>query len=599
LWYKISMNYERKERIGNPELFTGREKDISHFLKWINDIKKEKSKSTAILARRKMGKTAVLERLFNITFSQNDGVIPFYYEVKEINMYIVDFCLDFFLTFIYQYIAFKTRKVTYLTLSHGSSLIKAKQVAESEGLGHLLDFIESVEHAINMNEVDFLWGFVREAPKAVAERQNEFIVQMIDEFQFLNSKIYQTRIKSKEALITDMASGYLNAAESKVSPLLVSGSWVGWLMDILTMTLPSRFKFYKLDNLPEQEAFEMIFKYSSFFEVPVTEETVYLIEKISEGSPFYISAIMRSECPDKDLTHLEGVLATLAYETLDDRGEIKFTWMEYLASAFPRINDKNAKNIVLYLCKNRDREVSRKEIMEKLKLDMTDDQLELRLKALVKSDVIKQGISNYRYQGVKDNIFDKVFRGVYQEEINMFEPGIKNFDPKQIIAEYESVLKELKTRNNQLQGQFNYQKGYFAEYVIVDQLRFHGEGKNTHLKEITRNLPADFNFCAYTDVWTYRLALSRSKGLSVDILARAKTPGDYSIIGEIKNRDIKKFAIEEATAFLDKFAAIQEKENLSPALGFVFSRNGFTLEAETILQEKGIAYSSSEQWLDI
>jgi hypothetical protein len=30
--------------------------------------------STAMLARRKMGKTAIMERLFNITFLKNDGV---------------------------------------------------------------------------------------------------------------------------------------------------------------------------------------------------------------------------------------------------------------------------------------------------------------------------------------------------------------------------------------------------------------------------------------------------------------------------------------------------------------------------------------------
>ena len=61
-----------------------------------------------------MGKTAIMERLFNITFYKNDGVIPFYYEIKENKMWVGDFCKDFFLTFIYQYIAFKTRKTEYL-----------------------------------------------------------------------------------------------------------------------------------------------------------------------------------------------------------------------------------------------------------------------------------------------------------------------------------------------------------------------------------------------------------------------------------------------------------------------------------------------------
>ncbi|MCU0290054.1 MAG: hypothetical protein MUF15_27170, partial [Acidobacteria bacterium] len=74
------MEYALEERIGKPDLFTGRNEEMIYFLKWINEIKERKSQSTAILARRKMGKTAIMERLFNITFFKNDGVIPFYYE---------------------------------------------------------------------------------------------------------------------------------------------------------------------------------------------------------------------------------------------------------------------------------------------------------------------------------------------------------------------------------------------------------------------------------------------------------------------------------------------------------------------------------------
>jgi hypothetical protein len=57
------MEYALEERIGNPDLFTGRNEEMTYFLKWINDIKERKSQSTAILARRKMGKTAIMERL--------------------------------------------------------------------------------------------------------------------------------------------------------------------------------------------------------------------------------------------------------------------------------------------------------------------------------------------------------------------------------------------------------------------------------------------------------------------------------------------------------------------------------------------------------
>ncbi|MCP4214655.1 MAG: hypothetical protein GY765_08355, partial [bacterium] len=54
------MKYLLEERIGNPDLFTGRKKELTHYLKWISDIKEKKSQSPAVLARRKMGKTALL-----------------------------------------------------------------------------------------------------------------------------------------------------------------------------------------------------------------------------------------------------------------------------------------------------------------------------------------------------------------------------------------------------------------------------------------------------------------------------------------------------------------------------------------------------------
>jgi hypothetical protein len=590
LWYKIDMEYALEERIGNPDLFTGRKKELAFFLKWIYDIKERKSKSTAILARRKMGKSALMERLFNITFYKNDRIIPFFYEVKERKMWVKDFCIDFFLTFIYQYIAFKSRKTEYLSSFENNDFESAKKALTKEGLDFLLELVHSVEYSARNDYLDILWETVRNAPKTIASRKEEYIVQMIDEFQFLNSMIYWDQAKTNPA--DDLAGGYLSTAESKIAPLLVSGSWVGWLMNLLIMMLPSRFRFTFLESMPEDESIEMIFKYSRFFDVPVTDETAYLISNLSEGSPFYISSILRSQYEHKDLTDAEGLVKTLEFETLNDRGEIKSTWMEYVASAFSRVNDKNAKNIVLYLCKNRDREVTRKELLEQLQLDMTDADLEIKLKALVKADIIKQGQSYYRYRGVNDNIFDKVFRGVYQEEIELFEPG-------QIKKEYAEAFDKLKKEYHSLQGKFNYHKGYFAEYLILDQLNYHARERSELLKSITHNLPGDFDFCAYESVWKYNAVIEYSRGLSVDILARAKTAGNYSIIGEVKNRDTKKFSIEEAVSFFEKLEKIKVNEKLAPMVGFVFSRTGFTKEAERYLQEKGIAYSEDERWLDI
>jgi hypothetical protein len=583
------MDYALKERIGKPELFTGRKEELAYFLKWINDIKEEKSQSTAILARRKMGKTAIMERLFNITFYKNDGVIPFYYEIKENDVWIVDFCIDFCLTFVYQYIAFKSRKSQYLGLFEKGNFARAKQTAVKEGLEYLVELIEGVEHAVRDKQVDILWEIVREAPKTMAFRQKEFIVQMIDEFQFMNAMIFWDKRKKNPA--TNLAGGYLSTAESKIAPLLVSGSWVGWLMHQLKSMLPTRFYYEFLENMPEDEALEMVYKFSRFFDVPVSEETAYLMMEIAEGSPFYISSLIRSRYPAKDLTTVKGLIDTLEFETLDKRGSIKITWMEYISSAFKKVNDKHSKNIVLYLCQHRDREVTRQELLEKLPLNMDDAKLEEKLEALVKGDIICQGQTHFDYRGVQDNIFDKVFRGVYEKEIS-------EFDVKIIRKEYSEELENLKKQYNNLLGKFNYHKGYFAEYLILDQLKLHGRKNNELLKSITRYLPGDFNFCDYARVWKYHSSPEYTRVFSVDIFARAENPGDYSIIGEVKSREAKKFSKEETMEFEKKFAGVKKLENIDRAVGFIFSRSGFTKDALDYCKEKGIACSEDERWLN-
>ncbi|MGE5340790.1 MAG: hypothetical protein ACM3SY_04835 [Candidatus Omnitrophota bacterium] len=152
------------------------------------------------------------------THGQTRGSAP----TEEKKMWIGDFCQDFFLTFIFQYIAFKTRNPQYLALSGKGNFEIAIDTAKKEGLEYLIGVIESAAYSYNHEHVDMLWEIVRNTPKDIAFTQREYIVQLIDEFQFLNAKFY--RDKALNILQQDMAAGYLSTAESKIAPLLISGS---------------------------------------------------------------------------------------------------------------------------------------------------------------------------------------------------------------------------------------------------------------------------------------------------------------------------------------------------------------------------------------
>lgn len=79
-------DYPLAEEIGDPDLFAGRDQEMKRLLEWAEDTKPRRSKSMAILSRRKKGKTALLQRFFNILYERHDPrLIPFYYRIPETN----------------------------------------------------------------------------------------------------------------------------------------------------------------------------------------------------------------------------------------------------------------------------------------------------------------------------------------------------------------------------------------------------------------------------------------------------------------------------------------------------------------------------------
>ena len=105
-----NLTFALTEEIGKPELFVGREAELDLYLDWAENAKDRMSKSQALLSRRKKGKTALVQRLFNILWTQNDRqIVPFYYRIKEGNQNVLDFAENFYRAFVSQYLGFQKR----------------------------------------------------------------------------------------------------------------------------------------------------------------------------------------------------------------------------------------------------------------------------------------------------------------------------------------------------------------------------------------------------------------------------------------------------------------------------------------------------------
>ena len=166
-----------KEEIGNPDLFVGRKKELDFFLDWAFKTKEQLSQSTAILARRKKGKTALVQRLFNLLYTINDPqIIPFYFKIEEGNLPMLTFSEKFYRILLSQYFGFKLREVDLFrkVLPFG----KLHQLAEDDAI--IREDIELMEEYIANHNPDLAWGHAREAGHRISGQKDERIIQIID-----------------------------------------------------------------------------------------------------------------------------------------------------------------------------------------------------------------------------------------------------------------------------------------------------------------------------------------------------------------------------------------------------------------------------------
>ena len=556
-----------REEIGDPGFFMGREAELDSFLNWAELSKLQQAKSRAILSRRKKGKTALVQRIFNILYSNFDPqVVPFFFRVKEDRMKIPDFAHLFYRSFMSQFLGFQLRNPNLVNKVPPLKRLKMYASQDPE----LLEDIEDME-GILATDPALAWDHARDAPHRIASIKDIRIIQIIDEFQFMNRYLYD------EWGQANVCHSYMAAAESKVAPLIVTGSYIGWLDAILTY-MTSRFDKEHLKGLTEFEALETVYNYATRMNVPIRENTAAYIAQVAYNDPFYISQIIRTRNPDLDLTTKEGVRAALQFETTPDLGFIASVWLEYIEDAFSRVNEVNAKKIVIYLAKYGSEDRSRKQILEDLELDMSDGDLEKRLHKLRMADLIARGSSYFRYKGLGDPIFEAVFRKVYGEEIEQVSVGA-------IAEDFEKSMIRLKQ-------QTAWMKGARAEYKVRFHL-FMAASKGVAAEMVIYNPIPNLVLEPYNTMNKERIAAGADNSREVDIYARTISENGHDLIVEVKKWE-KQVNHAEIEAFLN-LKAMAEKTVVKKT-GFLFySENGFTDKQMAVMKEAGVMYSDSQK----
>jgi hypothetical protein len=573
------MKYPLTEKIGQPELLVGREKEFRQFQKWLDKIPDKLSKSRVILARRKSGKTVFVQRIFNQLWNENGVTIPFFFDVADTKIWYQNLAIKYYCAFASQYISFLERDEKLVNKPLSLEEIRKYGLANSiELFVRDVDFLLQNKDAVGSH--DLMWNLASSAPHCFAAFYDKRFLVIIDEFQNFTQYVYRDEKCSGEPDET-LAGSFHSLSESKIAPMLVTGSYVGWLLMVIRKYLEAgRLKQIRFSPyLTQEEGLQAVYKYAQFYQEPITNETAVQINELCMSDPFFISCVIQNEMENQDLTTSSGVIERVNYEISDRRSEMSETWNEYLQLALKRINDIHAKNMLLHLSKHADRYWTPRDLKEALSLPLDINKIQDKLLILSEADMIERGVSDIQFRGLQDGTLNLILRNRFEEEIKESTSG------PNLKLEFEKKIEALTAKNQQLQGQLNRLSGKMAEYLLAAAFR---SRKRFALSDFFQEV-IDTTRLNLIEV-RERVFIQRSDGKKMEIDVVAKSSCGRVVLVEVK-KTVAPTGPTMVEDFLEKVEVYGKQFPEQKILPAFLSLGGFTGNARRICQAHGIGWA--------
>jgi hypothetical protein len=423
----------------------------------------------------------MLERLYNILYSEHKGLIPFYYEFTVGERSGKEFYRDFTTRFYMQVVGYYTRDVMWIRRAvdrkNKPVLTSVRQEIAQLEFKHKARILYELDDCLRVMETDSpLYEYVLSAVAAPAGFATgvdveERVVQMIDEFQNLNLYV-DAGVESKPC------KAYMGTAEVREAPLLITGSLMGIVSEELMRWLPMRFNEQHIPKMKAPEAQAMTLNYGHLYGHSITPDLATYIVYITNGVPGRIVDLLIPKIGKPLLASHDDVDRALEFE-VDIGGDIKKDWDEYLSLAMDAVNDINMRRITYFLCKHEGTWYYPSELKTAMGLEMDERQLRQELDLLYKYDIIAQRAG--RYGGIFDCTLKKVLMKNYGELFGLpdvqFDAYFKNDNMLDYLQERIEQLelslaemRELREKLARLRAAHNNLKGHDYERQMLLEL---------------------------------------------------------------------------------------------------------------------------------
>jgi hypothetical protein len=558
--------------------FTDRVEILYHLEQWYKNIKHRISSSNALISPRRMGKTALLDRLVNIVFFKDYEVAPFYFKMKREETTLRRFVLEYYTTFFRQYIAYILQDPYLYEENSLSSTDLLKLPTSNEKVhfiqqNYLARFIARFENS-DWRDARNLWEDMIKVPEILGKRLGIHVAVIIDEFQDMKFYIYdaddEKEIDPKIHRPTDLTATYDRQAQSRRAPMLVSGSAVTMIFrTVMGGPLGGRFGFTYLKPMAIEDGATLIKNLLRLRESTISDELAIYLSAQVNGHPYYIYCCAESACPEKDFDTGEAIDRIIHYEVT--KGKIFGFWETHFAVNRHYINEDNdlelGKKIIYYFTKYNNAPVKIDEIAAKLKVSrllVTE-----KIEKLYQADLVYR--SDFKYFTFNDICLMRYIQTRYEAELE----GIEKVDL-------------------QVQGTFNYLKGKLLEQVVQNIMsRF----ADDELPGVLFGYPGQ------------QMVLPRFRKHG-DLVVKLADTAEYQIdaYGEfIREEDLVLWVVEckyrkrepmntaEVSKMCEAAATAKEIRKAREVVVWLVATGGFTADALEMIRANGWLYSGQEE----
>lgn len=587
----MSKEHGPLEEIGG-DWFVNRKDELDLFWRWAMSIPERVHGSYALIGLRRTGKTAILHRLFNRLFHEQEKVIPLYISfarylkrAEPINAY--EFVKEYFSGLVRSYLAFQYRAPELLqqNTEYEDLLDFAQQRADALMLEWFQRYRRNQGDPDDRTRAHTLMQWVINLPKGYAFGRKLPMVIIIDEFQVL-TRVYNPDSK----LMRDITDSFQSAAETHWAPLLVAGSSVSLMVDnALGGLLSGRFSYCHLQPLAQEYAFDMAFRLGQENGVAVNEALALAIWEITQGYPYAIERLLKSSSPAiHKLPALDALQEVLLYELTQKDGGLWNHYDEEYGKYIRLLNGEGAtRKVLLWTVKHPERRIFSDEVAQEVGLH--EAKVREVLAKLYQGDIIDR-VGTVSYTGPADPMLRRYIEYDHRLEVEKLAPA--------------EAAQELVSEYRRLQGETSRKVGHLAE-IIVGGVMNSFDGRTVDGATYF-NQPGAIMLPKFTKLERRGGVIKDGAPKEIDIIAEWRTPVTPTTTAQagvwlvsVRHRE-RTMGEQEVQAFLQQTAAwLTEKQGEKPSdqvARWYVSKLGFTQSARQLLQTEGVYASNLAQF---